>query len=70
MKQLTKAEEVINSALKYYKLAQNEDPDEPRFYYQICALIDQTSNDPKVKLEYFENFIKKHGTLQRFFLSL
>lgn len=56
-----RSEDNIAEALKYYKLAFKEDPSNPRYYYQICALIDQTHKDPKVKLEYYENFIKKFG---------
>lgn len=54
-------EENLKSALKYYKLAFKEDPSVYRNYYQICAMVDQTSKDPEGKLLYYENFIKKFG---------
>ncbi|TMM58374.1 tetratricopeptide repeat protein [Maribacter algarum] len=56
-----RTEEDLNTSLKYYRLAFDEDRTNYRVYYQICALMDQVSNDPKVKLEYYENFIKKFG---------
>ena len=59
-----RSEDDVKTALKYYKLAHQEDPSQPRFYYQICALIDQTSKEAKVKWENYENFIKKYGTKQ------
>lgn len=63
---LFRAEENLKPALKYYKLAHAEAPEEPRFYYQICAMIDQTTKDPKVKLKYYEDFIIKYGTKQSY----
>ncbi len=56
-----RTEEDLNTSLKYYRLAFDEDQTNYRVYYQICALMDQVSNDPKVKLEYYESFIKKFG---------
>ena len=61
-----RSEDDIKTALKYYKLAHNEDPTEPRYYYQICALVDQTTTDATAKLVYYENFIKKYGKQQRY----
>ena len=56
-----RAEDDLKTALKYYRLAFDEDPKNYQVYYQICALIDQTSKDTKVKLEYYESFIQKFG---------
>lgn len=56
-----RTEEDLATALKYYRLAFDEDPSDYRVYYQICTLIDQTSKDTKVKLEYYESFIGKFG---------
>ena len=50
--------------MKYYKLAHTEDPTEPRYYYQVCALIDQTSKDAKVKLGCYAYYVKNYGTKQ------
>ena len=61
-----RSEDDIKTALKYYKLAHNEDPTEPRYYYQICALVDQTTTDATAKLVYYESFIKKYGKQQRY----
>lgn len=59
--EMYKSEDNLELSLKYYKLDFKEDPSNHYNYYQICALIDQTNKDPKVKLEYYENFIKKFG---------
>lgn len=67
---LYRSEENLKPALKYYKLAHAEAPEEPRFYYQICAMIDQTTKDPKVKLKYYEDFIKKYGTKQSYLSNI
>ena len=56
-----RAEDDLKTALKYYRLAFDEEPRNYQVYYQICALIDQTSEDTKVKLEYYESFIQKFG---------
>ena len=40
---------------------------EKKVFYQICAMIDQTTNDTKVKLVYYEKFIEKYGTKKLFF---
>jgi tetratricopeptide (TPR) repeat protein len=57
-----RVEDDIKPALKYYQLAFKEDPTAYRNYYQICALVDQSSQDPAHKLAYYENFIKKFGS--------
>lgn len=56
-----RTEENLKTSLKYYRLAFDEDPSNYRVYYQICALVDQTTQDVKRKLGYYENFIKKFG---------
>ena len=60
-------QEKPEESIKYYKLALKEDPDNMRVFYQLCFLSDQHLKDPKVKLEYYESFIKKFGTEQRYF---
>lgn len=56
-----RTEEDLNTALKYYKLAFDEDPTNYNVYYQVCTLVDQTSDNKEVKLEYYQSFIKKFG---------
>lgn len=61
-----RTEEDLKTSLKYYRLAFEEDPSNYRVFYQICTLIDQTSEEPEVKLKYYENFIKKFGRDKRY----
>jgi len=56
-----RTEEDLKTSLKYYRLAYDEDLTNYRIYYQICTLMDQTTEDPKVKLEYYQNFINTFG---------
>jgi len=65
-----RSEDNIELSLKYYQLAFKENPSSQRNYYQICTLIDQTHKDPKVKLDYYENFIKKFGKDKSFFSDI
>ncbi len=51
----------LKSALAYYKLAHKETPSDEMIYFNICTLADQLHKDPKTKLGYYENFIKKFG---------
>lgn len=54
-------EDDLKSALKYYRLALAEDPDNAMNYYQVCALIDQTSKAPREKLKCYESSLKRLG---------
>tara|TARA_R110002049_G_scaffold72015_5_gene185748 strand:- start:21274 stop:22458 length:1185 start_codon:yes stop_codon:yes gene_type:complete len=65
--QIASVQEKPKKALNYYMLAFKEDPDNMRVFYQVCFLSDQHLKDPKVKLEYYERFITKFGTQQRYF---
>ena len=56
----------MNKAFMYYEKAHDEQPEEPRYYYQICTLYDQLNEDLKKKLEYYENFMKKYGKEERY----
>lgn len=49
------------TALKYYKLAHEENPLEVLYYYQICFIADQYYKDPKVKLNYYERLLTNYG---------
>ncbi|SDD96521.1 Tfp pilus assembly protein PilF [Pricia antarctica] len=51
----------LKSALAYYKLAYKEAPSDEMLYFNICTVADQLFKDPKMKLGYYENFIKKFG---------
>ncbi|SDM53483.1 Flp pilus assembly protein TadD, contains TPR repeats [Kriegella aquimaris] len=63
-------QEKPEESIKYYKLSLKEDPDNMRVFYQVCFLSDQHLKDPKVKLEYYESFIKKFGNEQRYFSEM
>ena len=60
----------LELALKYYKLAHNEDPKNAISYYRICTVVDQYYKDPKVKLEYYERYIERYGKDKSFFSSV
>jgi tetratricopeptide (TPR) repeat protein len=54
-------------AIKYYKLAHEEDPSNVIYYYQICFIADQYYKDPKVKLSYYEQLITTYGGKNDYF---
>lgn len=64
---IERQENNLKRAMGYYKLAFKEDPANITNYYQICALADQYYEDPKIKLQYYENLIEKFGTEQKYF---
>lgn len=51
----------LKIALKYYLMAHDESPEDSNLYYNVCTVNDQLSDDPKKKLDYYENFILKYG---------
>ncbi|NHF58465.1 tetratricopeptide repeat protein [Flavobacteriaceae bacterium TP-CH-4] len=51
----------LKSALEYYRLAYQEDTTSSTGYYQVCTVADQYYEDPKIRLEYYENFLRKFG---------
>ncbi len=59
----------LKKALKYYKLAYEEDPAKPMAYFQVCTVADQYYKDPKVRLKYYENFKQKFKVKNPFFLE-
>ena len=59
---IARDQEDLKTAFNYYKLAYKEEPTDYISYYQVCSLADQLYKDPKIKLEYYENFIKRFGT--------
>tara|TARA_R110002049_G_scaffold3231_5_gene25273 strand:- start:3223 stop:4365 length:1143 start_codon:yes stop_codon:yes gene_type:complete len=57
------------TALKYYKLAHEEDPSNNIYYYQICVIADQYYKDPKVKLKYYEQLLEKYSNQNNYFTN-
>ena len=57
----------FRTAIKYYKLAHEEDPSNVIYYYQICFLTDQYYQDPKVKLSYYEQLVDNYGGKKDYF---
>ncbi|CAM4103890.1 tetratricopeptide repeat protein [Zobellia nedashkovskayae] len=58
---IARSKEDLKSALEYYKLAHEEDPDDALVYYNICTVADQYYKDPKVKLKYYKKFDERFG---------
>ena len=51
----------MKKALKYYKLAHQEDPNDALVYHNVCTVADQYYKDPKIKLTYYEKFDESFG---------
>ncbi|MBU2974395.1 tetratricopeptide repeat protein [Zobellia sp. B3R18] len=51
----------MKTALKYYKLAHQEDPEDALVYHNVCTVADQYYKDPKIKLTYYEKFDERFG---------
>ncbi|WP_276168123.1 tetratricopeptide repeat protein [Zobellia alginiliquefaciens] len=51
----------IKKALKYYKLAHQENPNDALVYHNVCTVADQYYKDPKIKLTYYEKFDERFG---------
>ncbi len=57
------------NAIKYYKLAHEEDPANIIYFYQICFVADQFYKDPKVKLNYYEQLLEKYSSQRGYFIE-
>lgn len=51
----------FKTALDFYRLAHEETPTDDMLYFNICTVADQFYKDPKVKLDYYQNFIARFG---------
>lgn len=58
---IARQQEKLNEALEYYKLAHREDREEPRYYYQICAMNDGLKNNLKESLDCYESYLNQYG---------
>ena len=66
--QLAREQDKLELAMNYYKKAYLEDAGNSHVYYQICVLADQLYKNPKIKLDYYQNFLEKFG-MQRTYYS-
>lgn len=66
--QLAREQDKLEMAMNYYKKAYLEDANNSHVYYQICVLADQLFKNPKIKLDYYQNFLEKFG-MQRTYYS-
>ncbi len=57
----------IKKALEYYKLSFQENDTNLFVYYQICFLADNYYKDPKVRLQYFEDFKERFGDQKKIY---
>ena len=66
---IAREQEDLKTAIKYYRLAAEEKPEDIAAAYQVCALADQLYKDPKLKLSLYENFIAKFENGRNSFFS-
>ena len=64
--QLARERDDLNTALRYYKMAFEEQPDNHFACYQICAVSEQLQDDPKKKLQCYNGFIERFGDKKTF----
>ena len=65
--QLARQQKDLNAALEYYKMAYAEDGGNHMIYYNICTVVDQLVKDPKVRLNYYENFLNRFSMAPTYF---
>ena len=64
---IARQEKDMEAALRFYKLAYEEDADDARIFYNICTVLDQLRSDPKEKLDYYEKFLKYYPNEHPFY---
>lgn len=57
----------LKTALKYYSMAHDEDPNDARIYYNIATVNDQVGTDLNAKLAYYKNFLKQYPNEHPYF---
>lgn len=65
--QLARERNDLRTALKYYNLAFEEEPENDFANYQICAVSEQLHDDPEKKLECYEGFLKRYIDKKSFY---
>ena len=63
---IARQQKKLPTALRYYQIAHEENPEEPQIFFQICTLYDQMTEAPDKKLRYYERFIEKYGKEQAY----
>lgn len=53
-------------SMEYYKMAWEENKENPYNYYQVCVLADEYYKDPKTRLPYFERLLDLYPDLPPF----
>lgn len=59
----------FKNALKFYKLAHEEDPENVIYFYQVCFVADRYYKDPKVKIGYYEQLTEKYKNQKGYFIQ-
>ncbi|GAA4272996.1 tetratricopeptide repeat protein [Aquimarina gracilis] len=54
-------QEKWEKAIQYVKLAIKENPDSDIAHYQLAMFTDAYAKDPKIKLKYYRDYLKKFG---------
>ncbi|QLG44664.1 hypothetical protein [Costertonia aggregata] len=67
---LAREKQDLGSALKYYKLACNEDPDDIRSHFQLYTTSEQYYKDSKTILDCYESFMKKFNGQDEYLSSI
>ncbi len=57
---IARQKDKLSETLVYYTLAHEEQPDEPRYFYQICAMKDGLDKNPKESLDCYQSFLNKY----------
>ena len=53
-------------SMEYYKMAWEENKENPYNYYQVCVLADEYYKDPQTRLQYFERLLDMYPDLPPF----
>lgn len=57
----------FQNALKFYKLAHEQNPENIIYFYQVCFVADRYYKDAKVRLRYYEQLLEKYPKARGYF---